>query len=535
MKDRQGDRQRRAELPAAVDRPLPPIAMGAGTAEERALWARLCAYRFGDDQVEEHAFLARVAKDAGVRIEVARDAVGEYRRFVFLACVADEEMTPSRLVDAVWHAHLTDSRAYWEVFCPTVLQRPLHHQPGRGETGDQARFRMQYEATLDAYRRWFGEQPATIWPAPGAPAEQVRSASDEETKRTLAGARAIQGGSAGSGGWRRPPWPVLASALLYAGLALGSGNALPWEWRGPAFLCLYAMLIVLCIWAGARIRRWLLRRPDTLHAALDEEQLAYLAGGAARVAELRFVRLLMHGAVELVEGGDGQRARFRLRGGAGLPPPLQPWYRSIASIQIVDEALATLRGQTWSLEDALADAGAWTSAGRNLAICLAGAAPLLALVLLGVVRLVVGMQRERPVEGLTMLMLVAGAAALVMMFRSVRVTRAGERALSQSSEHARTVRSTVSSGTADQGEVLRALAVVGSVGLLQTPWEMFHQLRAPVTAKAGDGSSIAGCASDHRPIYGDHGGSADSGGGDSGSDGGSSCGSSCGGCGGGGD
>ena len=37
---------------------------------------------------------------------------------------------PSDEVDQVWHLHLTHTRDYWQRFCPKVLGRELHHEPG---------------------------------------------------------------------------------------------------------------------------------------------------------------------------------------------------------------------------------------------------------------------------------------------------------------------------------------------------------------------------------------------------------------------
>lgn len=46
-----------------------------------------------------------------------------------------------------------------------LLRRPLHHEPSRGGSLEQAKYRNNYEKTLDAYLQVFGEPPpADIWP-----------------------------------------------------------------------------------------------------------------------------------------------------------------------------------------------------------------------------------------------------------------------------------------------------------------------------------------------------------------------------------
>src|SRR5688572_8343231 len=88
--------------------------------EQQALWQRLLAYRFGADDDALPRFMRRVAKQAHCSPAQAAQAVGEYRRFCFLACTGADEATPSALIDQVWHAHLTDTREYWQRFCPQV-------------------------------------------------------------------------------------------------------------------------------------------------------------------------------------------------------------------------------------------------------------------------------------------------------------------------------------------------------------------------------------------------------------------------------
>lgn len=105
----------------------------------------------------------RLAMEQGWSLQQARQAVVEYRRFCFMACVADHPVTPSEEVDAVWHLHLLHTRDYWEVFCPHVLGRPLHHGPTLGGRQEENRFYEQYAQTLRSYEQWFGGPPPQAW------------------------------------------------------------------------------------------------------------------------------------------------------------------------------------------------------------------------------------------------------------------------------------------------------------------------------------------------------------------------------------
>lgn len=99
-------------------------------------------------------------------------AIAEYKKFLVLAYESKVEITPSTIVDEVWHYHILHTKAY-EEFCGR-MGRFLHHNPGGpGSPKDEVRFVKQYEKTLAAYKAMFGAAPPTsIWPAPTIPESQ---------------------------------------------------------------------------------------------------------------------------------------------------------------------------------------------------------------------------------------------------------------------------------------------------------------------------------------------------------------------------
>lgn len=123
------------------------------------LWAHPLEH---PDQARD--LVRRLALEQGWSISQARAAIEEYRRFCYLACVAGHAVTPSEEVDMVWHLHLLHTRDYWEVFCPQVLQRPLHHGPTLGGEQEEHRFYQQYAETLASYQTHFGPPPEAWWP-----------------------------------------------------------------------------------------------------------------------------------------------------------------------------------------------------------------------------------------------------------------------------------------------------------------------------------------------------------------------------------
>ena len=112
------------------------------------------------------SFAARLARENGWTLAAAERVIGEYKRFCYLAVRAGHPVTPSDAVDQAWHLHLTNSRDYWERFCPQVLGTALHHGPTAGGAAEDALYYGQYAATLKSYARLFGEDaPADLWPA----------------------------------------------------------------------------------------------------------------------------------------------------------------------------------------------------------------------------------------------------------------------------------------------------------------------------------------------------------------------------------
>jgi len=131
---------------------------------DHPLWVALSRYSIGPDDVAL-PFAERLARENGWTGAHAARVIDEYRRFVFLAMTAGQEVTPSDAVDQAWHLHLTYTRDYWDRFCPDVLGMPLHHGPTAGGADERHRFFAQYAATLQSYERVFGETaPADLWP-----------------------------------------------------------------------------------------------------------------------------------------------------------------------------------------------------------------------------------------------------------------------------------------------------------------------------------------------------------------------------------
>lgn len=134
-------------------------------AAQLALWQKIEAFQVNQPGTR-FTFEDRLARENRWTPAFARRVVGEYKRFLLLAMVAEHPVTPSDEVDQAWHLHMVYTRSYWEDLCGKVLPRPLHHGPTRGGHSETIKFTNLYELTLDSYRRVFGETPPEdVWPA----------------------------------------------------------------------------------------------------------------------------------------------------------------------------------------------------------------------------------------------------------------------------------------------------------------------------------------------------------------------------------
>lgn len=85
----------------------------------------------------------------------------EYRRFLTLKCLYPAvALVPSKQVDALWHAHILDTRAYRED-CHQVFGRFIDHYPYFGIYGqeDQQELKNAFAHTVALYEKHFGAYP----------------------------------------------------------------------------------------------------------------------------------------------------------------------------------------------------------------------------------------------------------------------------------------------------------------------------------------------------------------------------------------
>ena len=135
------------------------------TSDESKLWEKVKSFRI-DDPLSEFTFTDRLARENDWDTSFSTRVVMEYKRFMFLICVAKHPLTPSDEVDQAWHLHLLYTESYWKDFCEKTLGRSIQHGPTKGGKVEGEKFRDWYEGTKNVYKQKFGKQPPKdIWPS----------------------------------------------------------------------------------------------------------------------------------------------------------------------------------------------------------------------------------------------------------------------------------------------------------------------------------------------------------------------------------
>jgi hypothetical protein len=95
--------------------------------------------------------------------EEALAGLHEALRFLYLCTQSDSSLTPSLIIDDVWHEFILFTRTY-QLFCTEQLGQFVHHQP----SNDQMNVINQYEKTLRIYALHYGQPDKRYWPVPSS-------------------------------------------------------------------------------------------------------------------------------------------------------------------------------------------------------------------------------------------------------------------------------------------------------------------------------------------------------------------------------
>jgi hypothetical protein len=135
------------------------------TEKQKILWTKIHDFEI-DDIDSDFTFTDRLARENGWTMVYSLRVIEEYKKFIFLICIAEHPLTPSDQIDQVWHLHLIYTKSYWIDLCKNTLSLDIHHGPTKGGEKEKAKYNDLYEATKMLYQRTFEKEPPTdIWPS----------------------------------------------------------------------------------------------------------------------------------------------------------------------------------------------------------------------------------------------------------------------------------------------------------------------------------------------------------------------------------
>ena len=479
--------------------------------QEAALWERIESFSIGETTAV-FGFHHRLARENGWTYAFAEKVIEEYKRFMFLAVCADHPVTPSEEVDQAWHLHLVYTHSYWEEFCRDILGKPIHHGPTKGGIVEADRFEDWYSRTLESYERLFGEKPPEdVWPT--------------IEKRFLP--RKWQWIDRRSH-WilRRPRFfdritlrgvATLIASLLPVLLLTGCvGNVL--NWYGTPFLLLYlallpaALVLALSLSALARPSGRYVERFDSPY------ELAFLRGGQPRAFAAMLGKLVAVGAITVSKsrrsGGWIRRAEDDIDHSENLTLEEQRMLSAIPmgkeiSLKNLSKSVGTIFDE---IKERLIRGGALISNGGRAFVQFLMSVPFVLLALLGVLKIGIGISRDKPCLYLLILVVLTFVAMTFVVKKAPRRTREADRFWKRARKPLQSeARQNLSSGS--EAAVPVAVAVLGTSAVSNIEgFEDFHPAVRYLEQQAartttGDGGCGSGC-------------------------GGGGCGGGCGGCGG---
>ena len=131
--------------------------------KNKFLWDQIANFEI-DNPVAKFPFSSRLKKENKWSYEYTFRAITEYKKFMYLAIISEKPVSPSYIIDQIWHLHLIYTESYWIEFCQNCLGKNIHHIPTNGGDSENTNYQDIYEQTLILYQKEFDEKvPIDIW------------------------------------------------------------------------------------------------------------------------------------------------------------------------------------------------------------------------------------------------------------------------------------------------------------------------------------------------------------------------------------
>jgi uncharacterized protein (TIGR04222 family) len=371
------------------------------------LWQQVLAFNF-DENFVEYGFFTRLADENGWTEDFCEKAVLEYKKFMYLAATADAMVSPSEIVDVVWHQHLIFTQSY-QAFCQ-ILGKAIQHIPSTHSKAEYAQFQAAKSRTKELYEANFGPQPTVIW----------------ERKSILASLKLPAA--------NLPNWTLFGFAAL--GLLLLSVpfyyvlKPLYLQIDGLLFLPLFAMLLAIVMLGLELFNRYCLRQvlkkmdTDSFLLNLRPYDMVYLKNQKLNKVVNGVLNELVQKNRLIID--EVNHVHIKPGTSEGLAPGEQQVLLLLeengpmAYAELVKQLLAK---PIFSTRKKTIDAAIlYILHSKPFSVLLLVNFTALGMVLSwGVIRLITGIQREKPIIWLFLLLIICAATALYFITRLGRL------------------------------------------------------------------------------------------------------------------
>ena len=359
--------------------------------QNNTLWQSILGFNF-DDAEGDYCFSVRLAQEQGWTEHFTQQAILEYRRFMYLAATENVMVSPSPIVDEVWHLHLLFTESYRR-FC-RLLGKEIAHIPSTHSQKEASKFKEATEQTARAYEQAFGALPAAIWEHSTMAAGLGLNAKRGLLKRVI-----LLG--------------LLMLALLFPLFVLVL-RPLYLKLNNPYFLLGYGGLVVLTFYGLHRANRSLFRQladrfpKDSFPFHLSPAEGVFLKTGKRTAVVASVVNSLVQKRVVVVNSNktlQWQPNEEPLTGEESLAAQVLEQSGALDYPTLLRQLLEKPRFQNTgnggtTLQQTIQESR-WFSALFGGNFCVLGF-----VFLLGLTRLVTGIVREKPVAFLAFFMLV---------------------------------------------------------------------------------------------------------------------------------
>jgi len=127
---------------------------------DNTLWKKIMEFDL-DHPMSEYGFSTRLAIENFWTIDFTQKAIVEYKKFMYLAGTSDLMVSPSEIIDVVWHQHLIFTQSYSDLCA--IIGKNIQHIPSTHNKEDFEKFKLAKQRTKKLYHDTFGEQPQEIW------------------------------------------------------------------------------------------------------------------------------------------------------------------------------------------------------------------------------------------------------------------------------------------------------------------------------------------------------------------------------------